>query len=265
VVSEQKVLTWLRHDVLRKNPSMGYENILQHIKAVVHLWRIQRSVGFNKEENPRNGALLAGFLQKMKRGRARQRKDLFLDKGVDSLIDGYQSRDLPRISGYFFNQNTTDGLRNRLDFFLGHAILGRSEDKRNAMLSDLYLYEMEEEGPSECQAIVLNLCKGKTNQERKTQIGAAIRTKTSVSVRLVRSPSTSLGDFMSVMSPFPTWLPGSSGTTSVCSEGKVPLRSPTASSTGQSKPVTKLCKFCLPRKRTQCEAQVQFYIDSSLV
>jgi hypothetical protein len=177
VVSEQKVLTWLRHDVLRKNPSMGYENILQHIKAVVHLWRIQRSVGFNKEENPRNGALLAGFLQKMKRGRARQRKDLFLDKGVDSLIDGYQSRDLPRISGYFFNQNTTDGLRNRLDFFLGHAILGRSEDKRNAMLSDLYLYEMEEEGPSECQAIVLNLFKGKTNQEGKTQIGAAIRHK----------------------------------------------------------------------------------------
>src|ERR1700730_5371323 len=66
-------------------------------------------------------------------------------------------------------------------------------------------------------------------------------------------------------SPFPTWLPGSSGTTSVCSEGKVSLRSPTASSTGQSKPVNKLCKFCLPRKRTQCEVQVQLYIDSSLV
>jgi Centromere DNA-binding protein complex CBF3 subunit, domain 2 len=156
---------------------MGYENILQHIKAVVHLWRIQRSIGFNKEENPRNGALLTGFLKKIKRGRARQRKDLFLDKGVDSLIDGYQSRDLPLIYGYFFNQNTADGLRNRLDFFLGHAILGRSEDKRNAMLSDLYLYEVEEEGPSECQASVLNLFKGKTNQEGKTQVGVSIRHK----------------------------------------------------------------------------------------
>lgn len=175
MVSEQKIVAWLKHDVLRRNPSMGVENIQQHVKAAVNLWQIQKSAGCNDWPNPRQGASLKGLIRKIKRQQAQMKKDRFDDKGVDTLIDGYQMRDLPRVSQYFFDLDSTEGLRNRLDFLLGHAMLGRSEDKRNAMLSDLYLYELDEEGSSQCHSIILNLTKGKTNQDGKVQVGVAIR------------------------------------------------------------------------------------------
>ena len=40
-VTGKNVLTWLRHDILRKNPTIGIENIKQPVKAAVDLWKIQ--------------------------------------------------------------------------------------------------------------------------------------------------------------------------------------------------------------------------------
>lgn len=175
LVTEQKVIIWLRYDILRKNRNMGEENLMQHVKAASDLWRTQQSMGINKAENPRHGKSLRGLLKKHRREKLERQKNLYSDKGAGSLIDGYQMNDIPRIAGYFLSLGTAVGFRSRLDFLLAHAALGRSEDNRNATLSDMYTYLLEDEGASECQALIITLRKGKTNQEGSRQLAVAIR------------------------------------------------------------------------------------------
>jgi len=132
-------------------------------------------MGINHCENPRNGAALKGLLTDIKRTTDQRKKNLYLDKGVGTLLDGYNQKDVLNISTFFFLPGTHCSFRSRLDFLLGHSMLGRSEDKRSALLSNLFLYELEDEGPTECQALILSFSKSKTNQEGRREIGVAIR------------------------------------------------------------------------------------------
>jgi hypothetical protein len=58
-----------------------------------------------------------------------------------------------RIANYFFEQGSLLGLRSRLDFLLGHVMLCRSEDKRIALLANLCMYELKDEGPTRYHAL----------------------------------------------------------------------------------------------------------------
>lgn len=156
---------------------MGSENLQQHINAISDLWRIQKSRGMVTGDNPRSGAAIKGMIRRHQRRKESRRRALFIDNGAGTLADGYRQNDVARISSYFFAQGTLTSFRSRLDFLLGHSMLCRSEDKRNAFLSNLEVYELEDEGPTPCYAIVLNFTKSKTNQDGRKEIGAAIRHK----------------------------------------------------------------------------------------
>ena len=190
IVTEQKIVLWLSA-VLNKNKTMGYESLLQHIKAVSDLWQIQKSKGLVTGANPRGGAAIKGLLRIHRRRREQRRRTLYLDKGIGTLADGYRLRDVLRIANYFFEQGTIVALRSRVDFLLGHAMLCRSEDKRGAFLSNLQLYELENEGPTPCYALILNIPKSKTNQEGRRELGVAIRNKDVHQCPVGAWPSTS--------------------------------------------------------------------------
>ena len=176
LVSEAKLVLWL-HAILKTNPQMGLENLQQHVSAVIDLWRDQNARGLVVGESPRKGAALKGLLRRHKRGKEDRKKFLSIDKGIGTLADGYRQADVLRIANYFFEQGSLLGLRSRLDFLLGHAMLCRSEDKRNALLANLCMYELEDEGPTRCHAIVLNLTQSKTNQEGRNEVGVTVRHK----------------------------------------------------------------------------------------
>jgi len=152
LVSEAKLVLWL-HAILKTNPQMGLENLQQHVSAVIDLWRDQNARGLVVGENPRKGAALKGLLRRHKRGKEDRKKFLSIDKGIGTLADGYRQADVLRIANYFFEQGSLLGLRSRLDFLLGHAMLCRSEDKRNALLANLCMYELEDEGPTDAMPL----------------------------------------------------------------------------------------------------------------
>jgi hypothetical protein len=85
--------------------------------------------------------------------------------------------DVLRISHYFFENESTVSLPSRFDFPLWYAMLYRLEDKRHAYVSDLFLYELDNEGHTPLHALLLSLSHSKTNQEGRMGIVAAIRHK----------------------------------------------------------------------------------------
>jgi hypothetical protein len=163
--------------LLAKNPYMGLENLQQHINAVIDLWRLQKAQGLVSGESPRSGAAIKGLIRHHKRSKEKRKRSLYLDKGVGTVVDGYRQPDVLRIANYFFEKGTMVSFRSRVDFLMGHSMLCRSEDKRNACLSNLGILELENEGPTSCQAMILTLARSKTNQEGRNEIGVAIRHK----------------------------------------------------------------------------------------
>jgi|ERR1700738_4852893 hypothetical protein len=176
LVTEQKIVLWL-WTILHRNPYMGLENLDQHIKAAIDLWRTQKAQGLVKGENPRSGALIRGLLRYHKRNKEARREALFLDRGIGSLADGYRLIDVPRICDFFWRDSSVKSFRDRLDFLLGHSMLFRSEDQRRALLSRLSLWDMDNEGPTPCQTLIISIARSKTNKEGRYEVGAAARHK----------------------------------------------------------------------------------------
>ena len=163
LVTEHKVVLWL-HVLLKRNPQMGQENLLQHIKAVTDLWKDQKSRGLVTTDSPREGAAIKGLIRRHKRGKESRKLASYTDKGARTLADGYSLKDVVHISTYFFRKGRMLAFRSKLDFLLGHSMLCRSGDKRNAYLSNLIIHELENEAPTPCYAVVvLNISKSKTN------------------------------------------------------------------------------------------------------
>lgn len=130
-----------------------------HVKAVMTIWTSQcsRDPALRKS-NPRDGAALKGFLNDLKRNVEIRHRRMFLDNGVGTLLDGYEKSDVYRICRYFWEKNSLVGLRSLVDFIMGHAMFGRSEDKRRALLSNLFLWELDDEGPIKCFSMVCTKC-----------------------------------------------------------------------------------------------------------
>ena len=132
--------------ILRKKPWLTVETIDSHIKAITDLWKQQQLAGKNTHPSPREGGLVKAYRQAIVKSKARQSAVSYEDKAKHTLADGYDERDHERISRWYLNRACKPGidshssLRARLDFLLSHAIMGRSEDLRDAKLSDMYSY-----------------------------------------------------------------------------------------------------------------------------
>ncbi|CAD6945690.1 unnamed protein product [Tilletia laevis] len=161
--------------VLYKNPRLGDDHIGTNIKAVTNLWEIQALSGRNSNPHPRHGALLKAYIKAIKRGRsalAAARQD---DPWKHSLKDGYSEDEYAQISRWYLEQAAAENpqawtntvWRARFDFLMQHAIMGRSEDLRNAELSALYTHKIAQSRPHPCPAVVVSLKHSKTNVEAR--------------------------------------------------------------------------------------------------
>lgn len=159
LVDEGKIVTWLRLSVLVSNPKISFTNLDLHVKGVVDLYNEQRSAQRNPFPHPRSGCALRGFLQAIRKNQAGRLENLFLDPSIGGLLDGYTADEHVAISNYFFDRNSSVGLRSRVDFLLSHSMLGRSEDKRHARLCHFYLFELIDEGPTPCMALICTFFK----------------------------------------------------------------------------------------------------------
>ncbi|KAE8217472.1 hypothetical protein CF319_g8446 [Tilletia indica] len=66
-------------------------------------------------------------------------------------------------------------LRSRFEFLMQHALMGRSEDLRNAILAATYTIMLPQSRPQSCPAFVVTLRSGKTNTESRNEWGVAAR------------------------------------------------------------------------------------------
>ncbi|GMF16668.1 unnamed protein product [Phytophthora fragariaefolia] len=81
------------------------------------------------------------------------------------------------LSDFWMIDNNGDALRDRADFFLGHALLARGETRRFIEFPDMLSLELPDEGPQACTPLVIIMNRGKTNQHGRIEYGAALRCK----------------------------------------------------------------------------------------
>ncbi|KAE8236511.1 hypothetical protein A4X13_0g9130, partial [Tilletia indica] len=145
LVTEQKLLTWLNCYVLYRNPTLVYESVRTHVKAIKNLWEFQVALKKNLHPAP-DGHLVSQYLKAISLSRAAQSRARGDDKFVNTLKDGYDRQGHIDMSRWFLlqacdNRRQFAAIRDRFGFLWQHAIMGRSEDLRDRELSDFYACE----------------------------------------------------------------------------------------------------------------------------
>jgi hypothetical protein len=85
--------------------------------------------------------------------------------------------DMMQLSDVWLSENNGTALRDRADFFLGHALLPRGENRRFIEFPDMVTLELPDEGSQICTPLVIIMNRGKTNQHGRIEYGAALRCK----------------------------------------------------------------------------------------
>ena len=154
--------------------ALSYSGVESYVKAVVDMYKRQKALGMTTIGHPRGQALEAR-LEGLRRGENERRRAQYHDRAAGTIQDGYNADEFKRASVWFLERNTGEDLRNRLDFLLGHFMLGRSESKRMLQLPDMFSLSLLNEGPQGCTAIVAIMTNGKTNQYGRIEYGSALR------------------------------------------------------------------------------------------
>lgn len=158
--------------------------IKTYAAALIALYYDQKSSGHNLYPHPR-GSMLRNVLESRTRSEFVRKKAQYVDRGVDTLQDGYSVEEFKAIVrgcwtgvGIKSPAATIEGyLRTALDFLMCHNMLLRGENCRGAELADLFTIPLDNEGPSPCPALILMIGNGKTNYLGKTQCGIVVRHK----------------------------------------------------------------------------------------
>src|SRR5205807_8611795 len=107
-------------------------------------------------------------------------KEQYADKGRDTLLDGYSEDEFERVCHELWARGSTSPechLRTLVDILLGHYMLTRGDDRRNAELSDLFTFEFKGEGPTRCMPLIFTTRAGKENQQGRLVTSGALRNK----------------------------------------------------------------------------------------
>lgn len=186
IVTEKKLLRFLDERVVptgnqRKdlqpdgNPyPLGTSAIDQYINAVVDIYATQQSKGQNSHPHPRGLALKSWKRAKAFHQRELRRR-LKVDRGIGGINDGYTREEMVKVADYFFQNGAEHDLRERMAFLFHHMLLLRGEDTRALEFADIFTLNFDNEGPTECPALVLQFDGGKTNQNHLKQYAATIR------------------------------------------------------------------------------------------
>ena len=133
--------------MLFRNPTIGYEAVRTHVKAINNLWTQQNLEGRNHHPQPGSGTLCTQYLRAVKLHQADLARLTNVDKFRNSLRDGYDEMGFKDVSLWFIRRaakHAFAAVRERFSFLWQHTIMGRSEDLRERELSDLYSAEVRE-------------------------------------------------------------------------------------------------------------------------
>jgi hypothetical protein len=108
---------------------LSYKSYQAYVSAMVQMWNTQISLGLHNNPNP-NGAALKSYMDTIKRGTVRRKRENFADRGKDTLADGYTPEDMLKLHMWYMSKGTGNQLRNRADFLVAHAMLMRGESRR---------------------------------------------------------------------------------------------------------------------------------------
>lgn len=70
------------------------------------------------------------FLAERKRQAVRRKRELYVDRGVGTVQDTYVFDEIKRLAAFFTTTGNRKGLRDRLDFLLGHALMAQGKSTR---------------------------------------------------------------------------------------------------------------------------------------
>ncbi|CEG69734.1 hypothetical protein RMATCC62417_05756 [Rhizopus microsporus] len=133
--------------------ALGRESVLAYVKAIADMYSKQKTLGLNPmalQEGPSLG--LFWILSKKKRSRLEKVSDYFLTEKNDHL-----------------------DRRDRFCFLISHAMLCRSQTAVGMQFADLFSLVLENQGVSECIALVAAITFGKTNQHGKIEYDSSVR------------------------------------------------------------------------------------------
>ena len=150
-----------------------------YVAAIVDLYSLQTRLGCNSNPHPRNADVQA-LLKNTHYEQERVRRVNYDDRGIGTALDGYTSADqLGKIANYFWTRSREFGpnLRSWVALALSHYAVLRGESARGMELPDLHSIRLDNEGFSECHALVLVMRNGRTNHFGRIEMSACLRNK----------------------------------------------------------------------------------------
>ena len=187
-----KMLLFLQEQVVTRPPKkrpreelntnithvLSSSTILSYVFAIQDLWAQQRGLGINNNPSPTETAEMRAFTESQRRKKATIKKSNHSDRGNGTLLDGYSSMDeLRDLLVYFYDLDTGIGLRNRVAVAMCHFNTLRGEVIRRMEFADMFSILLENEGPSDCIAMVTVMDNGKTNKNGRLEYGACLRNR----------------------------------------------------------------------------------------
>ena len=158
-----------------------------YVSAMIDLYDHQCALGTNHHSHPRGPGLKA-ILTTRKQGEDVRRRAQYVDRAAGTLQDGYNVDAVERFvracwTDWFKengkrNSGTTEAyLRTSADFLLSHSMLLRSQSRLTIQLPDLFSVPLQYQGPTSCNAMILIISNGKTNQAGRIEYGSVVRHK----------------------------------------------------------------------------------------
>ncbi|KAK4233479.1 short-chain dehydrogenase [Achaetomium macrosporum] len=194
-VTEDKLLLFLVEDVANRplktkspkaddgvpqeNTRLAWRSVRCYITALTDLYRTQKALGINAHPSPREDNVRE-YLKTLQRRDAQQDKANYADKGRDTLLDGYNEQEFERVCRELWARGAGSPechLRTLADLLLGHYMLARGGDRRNAELSNLFTFEFAGEGPTRCMPLIFTTRAGKQNQHSRLETAGALRNR----------------------------------------------------------------------------------------
>ncbi|KAF1334759.1 Short-chain dehydrogenase, partial [Globisporangium splendens] len=155
---------------------LSLQGVEAYAKAVIDMYKLQRTLEVNDKPHLR-GKALRGLFDTLKRGETKSKRDEFVDRGLGTVLDGYNLEDMKCLTDHWLKQSTGQASRERVDFLLGHALLARGETRRFIQLPDMLTLSLPDEGSQPCTPLVIIMNRGKSNQHGRIEYGAAMRCK----------------------------------------------------------------------------------------
>ncbi|KAI3633127.1 hypothetical protein MIR68_009202 [Amoeboaphelidium protococcarum] len=158
--------------------TVGAPTVNSYVAAITDLYKQQKLRNMNNYPPPRDFPAVKQLLHQVRGAQDQVNRRNYADRIAGTIADGYSSvEELQRIADWFMNSGGRNGLRDRFMFLMAHYCLLRGESLRALELADLYAIKLENEGFTECWALLVLMCQGKTNQFNRKEFGSCLRNK----------------------------------------------------------------------------------------